>query len=43
MNPKKCRFDGSIMQETIKDFVRFKIKEYRCPVCGHYWFRKQKG
>ena len=37
---KKCRFDGTEMDKTIRDFVRFKIIEYRCSTCGHYWFRK---
>ena len=43
MSDKKCKFDGTVMVETVKDYIRFKIKEYRCPECGHYWFRKQKS
>ena len=34
---KKCRFDGTVMQES----KRLNIIEYRCPKCGHYWFRKE--
>ena len=36
----KCRFDGTEMEENIKDYTKFKIKEFRCLKCGHYYFRK---
>jgi len=40
---KNCKFDGSIMEETIKDYGKFKIKEYLCSKCGHYYFKKLEG
>ena len=36
----KCRFDGTEMEENIKEYTKFKIKEFRCLKCGHYYFRK---